>query len=430
MRRGGIVLVLLLLGGCLDEPVARTPEDLAAPDLASTDLAAGPDLLGCVSGFGLSTPLTDDGGTPSVLVTGTGVALTNLPGSGELDSTIFATPLPLTTIAWQPTGIYGRALPDNRMHDPPGDLDGVGMSSNVLLYHFDETAPPFHDTSSLMHDATCSGTCGTAPGRFRRAASFDGTQTMAASGGNLTSLELGAFTIEAWAYPNGPLVAGDTTMMIVDKGWNTGPPFTSYSLEWEPSTGHVICYIGTMTSPPMRHVSNHTVSAFDWFHAACTYDGSQVNVYVNGRLSSSTAASGAIDYGLADNRFFVGRYGPSQRMVGLVDEAAVFDTALPAGEITNHYLRGALTLRMRVRGCALSDCSDGAAFTGPDSSTFFEEGCAPTDTGGVRAMPLGGFCGGTIGPAWTSRPYTQFRVFLGSMDNAAGPVVGNVTLCP
>lgn len=84
--------------------------------------------------------------------------------------------------------------------------------------------------------------------------------------------------------------------------------------------------------------------AGEWHHAAITYDGTTVRVYLDGVQVATAAYSGTIDYG-ADptlTRWCVGgndRYTPDA-VLGEVADARVYDSALSAAVIARMHRRG------------------------------------------------------------------------------------------
>jgi len=82
-----------------------------------------------------------------------------------------------------------------------------------------------------------------------------------------------------------------------------------------------------------------------WYHLAGTFDGTNIKVYVNGRLDATTAQSGSITSSTATLR--IGRAGAlvsNQFFAGLIDEAKVYSFAKTDAEIQSEYnSRGTLT---------------------------------------------------------------------------------------
>lgn len=86
--------------------------------------------------------------------------------------------------------------------------------------------------------------------------------------------------------------------------------------------------------------SNTAVAVGDWCHVVGVYDGSEKKIYINGQLDASQAISGAIPTN--DQPVRIGGGGNMSRYFdGSIDEVAVYDRALSAGEVERLY-RGSL----------------------------------------------------------------------------------------
>src|SRR5262249_55454266 len=79
-----------------------------------------------------------------------------------------------------------------------------------------------------------------------------------------------------------------------------------------------------------------------WYHAAVTYDGSTLSLYLNGKLEASKTTT-AINTQLDANGLTIGfRPDESAYWNGLIDEPAIYNRALSAAEIQAIYnARGA-----------------------------------------------------------------------------------------
>jgi len=122
------------------------------------------------------------------------------------------------------------------------------------------------------------------------------TSTIASNGGSIyldgsgdyltvpdnTSLNLagGVFTLEAWIYPNGNYSDYRTIITKRILGGST----TSYQMYLRITTGYLSFFNGT------EYVSSATPIANAWNHVAAVYDGTNINLYLNGArvLQSAT----------------------------------------------------------------------------------------------------------------------------------------------
>lgn len=73
-----------------------------------------------------------------------------------------------------------------------------------------------------------------------------------------------------------------------------------------------------------------------WHHVAGTYDGTNLNTYIDGVAVGSPVSSGALAYDVAE--FRIGqRHDAFNGLTGRIAKAAVYNTALSAGRIAAHY---------------------------------------------------------------------------------------------
>ncbi|KRC70124.1 Biopolymer transport protein ExbB [compost metagenome] len=147
----------------------------------------------------------------------------------------------------------------------------------TLVYHFDGAAgaPPRDTTAYSNHAQTPAG--GLVDGVIGRAAQFAGTAPlMLPASPSLALPAAGAFTFSAWVRADQPageqLVyarrdAGNALLI----GISQGVPFVEVN--------------GQRSQP------GQPLTPAAWQHLAVTADGSQVNLYVNGRASASLAVS-------------------------------------------------------------------------------------------------------------------------------------------
>jgi hypothetical protein len=93
--------------------------------------------------------------------------------------------------------------------------------------------------------------------------------------------------------------------------------------------------------------NNTTLNTTDWFHVVATYDGSEtasgLKVYVNADASSLTNNSLGSYSGMPSTggNLEIGRFANGHSFFnGLVDEVAVFNSALSASDVTAIYNSG------------------------------------------------------------------------------------------
>jgi len=89
---------------------------------------------------------------------------------------------------------------------------------------------------------------------------------------------------------------------------------------------------------PMANGKTQIITG-DWYFAAITFDGKNVNLYVNGELDGTVAAPGNIAYQNTEMWFGAAPADPGQAwyLNGILDEVEIWDKAMTADEIMGIY---------------------------------------------------------------------------------------------
>ncbi|OGZ26854.1 MAG: hypothetical protein A2365_03795 [Candidatus Nealsonbacteria bacterium RIFOXYB1_FULL_40_15] len=147
---------------------------------------------------------------------------------------------------------------------------------------------------------------------------------------NDDSLNPQRITLEAWIYPTEFYYYGN----ILSK---RNPD--QYILRFENNTGKVQGYI---YSGGLRSCTTTNLAELNkWNHIAMTYDGSYLRIYVNGVQGCSRSYVGNISSGTSPLRIG-SRYATTnynERFEGAMDEPRIYNRALSALEISEHYQR-------------------------------------------------------------------------------------------
>ena len=156
---------------------------------------------------------------------------------------------------------------------------------------------------------------------------FDGVDDLISIPHHSSIEPTSAMTAEAWFYPED--ISGQTVPPVLRKANGS----SGYTIEIDNATNQLRFFVhitgtGFVASPA------YSIPSLDkWYHAAGTYDGANISLYVDGVLIGSTAASGVITASSEPlmigseptfgNRFFDGK----------IDEVRIWDDARTQAEI-------------------------------------------------------------------------------------------------
>lgn len=295
------------------------------------------------------------------------------------------------------------------------------MTSLLGYYKFDEasyngTSGEVKDSSSNNYAAAfSSAAAGSANGLFGRGTS---SATLAASSTYLTA----NFTINIWADPStlSSSAIGNTILDFLVNG----------------TTQSLVVALGNSGYFQVYNANNATtyssaspISTGSWSQLTLSYDGTCLQLYVNGTTSGACSAititaAGSTRIRMGSNLLTATPYA------GILDELGFWSRALTGPEVLELYRRGANRLKYQIRTCSASDCSDQQALTasgygwkGPDNSqlSYFSElyntasnalGAAVST--GTPTMTFSNFSGS--GLSVSSNRYVQYRAILESDD--------------
>jgi Concanavalin A-like lectin/glucanases superfamily len=171
----------------------------------------------------------------------------------------------------------------------------------------------------------------TAPGDL--AASFDSLNDWADVGDVYDFSGTSAFSVEAWIN-RGTLretgfrwIVGKDTTNAPREGWNMNLGANTHTVRFERWSNNAS---NTATSTT-------AVAAGTWYHLVGTYNGATMKLYVNGQEQASVAST----HSQANTAFpfRIGAIGGTGggKFSGLIDEVAVYNTALTAAQVDQHY---------------------------------------------------------------------------------------------
>jgi glucose/arabinose dehydrogenase/PKD repeat protein len=182
------------------------------------------------------------------------------------------------------------------------------------------------DVSGLANHGSVIGAAWSTAGRFGGALSFDGIDDFV-SVPDAPSLDLGSTgTIEAWVR----LDRLGRWQSVMAKGAVNNDRGHNYALEIVPAN-LVRCILGNGTSF-LNVDSTIAVAAGQFYHLACTWDGTTVKLHIDGTLNRSVSQT--LTPGANTAPLFIGQFGGNaDRLDGHIDEVRVYSRALTTGEI-------------------------------------------------------------------------------------------------
>jgi hypothetical protein len=308
-----------------------TPPANAAPAAPALSVTA-------VSGTAVNLSWTDSTAPPN---TATGYAVEQSP-DGTTFTQVTTAPAGATSVSvggLAPlTTYYFRVRGFNTVGDSPysnvaSATTTAATSGLVAAYNFDE------GSGTTLTDLSGKGNNGTitdatwAAGKFGTALAFTGALDSFVTVADSATLHLASgMTLEAWVNP-GSLdspAAGWAAAISKENRVNMSTDI-DYALYAANGTG----------TPPAVHIlqngSDQGVQGTDvlplntWTFLAATYDGTNLNLYVNGNLAGSTSLPGAID--LTTDPLRIGGDWSGEMFTGLIDNVRIYNTALTSTAI-------------------------------------------------------------------------------------------------
>lgn len=192
----------------------------------------------------------------------------------------------------------------------------------VAAYHFNETSgATAADTSDNTNIGTLNGgAIWATEGKFKGAASFNGTTARITIPGS-SSLDLTtAMTLEAWVYPT---ALAKFRPVIMKEG-------SPYGLYAHTSQGKPTGYVAP--GGKLKAAYGVVLPLNTWSHLATTYDGTTVRLYQNGEEVGNLVTTGSIP--ISTRPLQIGgntQYG--EAFAGRIDDVRIYNRALTAGEI-------------------------------------------------------------------------------------------------
>lgn len=187
-------------------------------------------------------------------------------------------------------------------------------------------------------------------------------------------------------------------------------------------------------------IGNTNLADGNWHHIVGVRSGtSNYTIYVDGVSQGSnnkSVGSGCTSSSAnSTSAWQVGRHGAwNTTFAGSIDEVLVWQRALSAAEVLELYKRGATRIKIQVRSCVMSDCSDNPSWLGPDgsSSTYFTEinnnSTPSSGLGSVLANPPSLYFSDFPLLLMLSNRYFQYKAVLETDNTAYTPQLTSFTI--
>jgi alpha-mannosidase len=267
----------------------------------------------------------------------------------------------------------------------------AGPSTSVLY--------PFNEGSGTVTvDASGNGSTGTltngaawtTAGKYSNALNFDGIDDYVVVS-NGAGLDLGSTgTIEAWVKLN----AINRWNSVIAKGGTNNDWAHNYALEVN-NANRFVCILGN-GSAFITALSTTLATTGQFYHVACVWNGTTLQVYVNGSSQASTAQN--ITPAAVPAPLYIGQFGGNtDRLSGTIDEVRIYSKALSSAEITSDMNTAIDTTRPGV-----SITSPTAGATVSNTVTVSATASDNVGVGGVQFT----LDGANLGSEDTSSPYS------------------------
>lgn len=212
----------------------------------------------------------------------------------------------------------------NAGYAPKGNNTNFGIGTTqldtvdpVLYYDFEEgTGTTTFDVGGTTFQNGGIATATFDNGKYGKALSFSGSGSVQSADTAVLSLT-GNLSLSAWVYPT-----SNANQTIIDK--RNSSQRSGYGLELN-SSGNLIGNVASAATNATV-TSTSTIPLNTWSNVQLTYDGSNLKLYINGILDTTTAS--ATNPADGTGVFMVGMRGDStQSFNGLIDQVKVYNYA-------------------------------------------------------------------------------------------------------
>ncbi len=277
------------------------------------------------------------------------------------------------------------------------------QSQSTLVSHWklDEGSGTTTVDAAARRSGTLRNGASWTSGKGGRAVSMDGVNDYI----TLPALEVTGqvFTIAAWVR-NTSFPAG-VSQRFIAKASDSTESGTYWMLGQANTSGQnrLRFRLKTGTSTTTLTASSGSLPVNTWYHAAATYDGRRMRLYLNGKEVGSIAKSGSLARGTGVPVHLGRSPDGSSYMRGAIDDVRIYSKAASAYEITQVMAAaGTTTPTNQPPAVSLSSPASGASFAAGTSITV--SATASDANGTVASVKF--YAGSTLIGTDTSSPYS------------------------
>ena len=219
--------------------------------------------------------------------------------------------------------ILGASVPSNGL-----------ASANIAYYKLDEASGTIVDSKNAFNSTTVTGVTYNVTGKLNTAVTVANSAGNGINCGNHATLNITTGSISIWfQYVTGSFLVS-TINSSTDRNGFAIVKFggSQFGLQLANGTG-----IGQANT-------TGTFTANTWYHLVATWDGSQINFYINGVLDSGSPVAQTVAPVYATNPLILGSSWNGTSMIfpigGTLDEVGIFNSVLTQTQVTTLYNSG------------------------------------------------------------------------------------------
>jgi len=235
-------------------------------------------------------------------------------------------------IEWIPT-LYGARIDE-------WAIWSYDLNTNLnAYYNFDETSGTAALDSIGLNNGTITGaTINKGYGKLGKTYYYDGSNDKVTLGANVSLNIVGNLSLAGWFLIN---KTGVTNSMAGKWEWDAAPNNRSWFLMVNSANKPLFYISPDGTDPNTKTVKATTAfSQNTWYHVAAVYNGTTINMYVNGVLENITAYSSGIFNNKGTEAELGVQSDSHDYLNGSIDELGIWNRTLTQAEITQLYNGG------------------------------------------------------------------------------------------